>query len=68
MAVTDPAKAMRTAEIRTSNRAMVLRSLRGSRGLTRAELSDLTSLTSQALGPILADLIAFIRRNSSSSD
>ncbi len=58
MADTDGTRAMRTSEIRASNASIVLRALRASSGMTRAELSAETSLTSQALGTILADLVA----------
>lgn len=49
---------MRPAEVRASNAKLVLERLDNGEALTRAELAKLTSLTSQALGPILAELVA----------
>lgn len=57
MSLADPKTAMRTTEVRVSNRATVTDCLRRAGSITRAELSNRTSLTSQALGPILAGLV-----------
>lgn len=47
---------MRARSLRAANGQLVLDLLRGATALTRAELAELTSLTPQALGPILHDL------------
>ncbi len=59
MTDTTPRPAMRARGVRRANKELVLDALRIESGspLTRAELSDRTSLTPQALGPILADLV-----------
>ncbi|MEZ5375299.1 MAG: ROK family protein [Acidimicrobiales bacterium] len=49
--------AVRPAGIRAANAELVLQSLADGRAATRSELAERTSLTPQALGPILGDLV-----------
>ena len=51
------AAAMRTRSVRAANTTLVLTCLRDRGAATRAELAAQTSLTPQALGPILGDLV-----------
>ncbi len=48
---------MRPSTVRAANAELVLAHLAGGEATTRAELAEQTSLTPQALGPILADLV-----------
>jgi len=48
---------MRASEVRRANRGVVLDELGRADTLTRSHLSELTSLTPQALGPILTGLV-----------
>ncbi len=58
MTITPPGRGpMRSASVRAANAELVLDHLRSGSARTRAELAEQTSLTSQALGPILAELV-----------